>query len=433
MSKELITLLGGRRIGVLRERSGLHTFHHESGWVSAPEAHPLSISMPLGVRDHRESVVDPFLWGLLPDSDAILDRWARRFQVSPRNPFALLAHMGEDCAGAVQFVQPGREEEVLSGKRDGVEWLDDSEMENRVHLLVTETGTGRLLRDVGQFSLAGAQEKMALLHEQGRWGIPSGRIPTTHILKAPKRDFAGLVENEHLCLRLAAALRLPAARTEVMTFGVDPVIVVERYDREGRTRTHQEDTCQALAIHPGRKYQSDGGPGPNDIIDLLKTVVRGGETGERPPFRSDIENFLRALAFNWIIGGTDAHAKNYSLIIRPRGVVRLAPLYDIASIFPHEDAKSKHVKMAMKIGGEYRLRDIGMRQWRRFAKELRVDEGWLLTEIGALARALPDALRDVAVRVRGEGVDHPVIATLEKLLTERAREIAREFPDRQIV
>src|ERR1700675_280236 len=255
MSGELVPLLNGKEIGQLyRDARGRLTLVYADAWRHAADAYPLSLSMPLAAKEHGRSVVEAFLWGLLPDNERVLSRWAAKFQVSARNVFALISHVGEDCAGAVQFVTPERLEAIRSGKGDKVEWLDESELAKRLQMLREDHAAWRLPRDTGQFSLAGAQPKTALLLQNERWGIPSGRIPTTHILKPPTGHFDGHAENEHFCLMLARNLGLPAAQSKVMRFENEIAIVIERYDRQHKgnqiLRVHQEDTCQALGIMP---------------------------------------------------------------------------------------------------------------------------------------------------------------------------------------
>jgi serine/threonine-protein kinase HipA len=241
----------------------------------------------------------------------------------------------------------------------------------------------RIPRDTGQFSLAGAQPKTALLLENKRWGVPSGRIPTTHILKPPSGEFAGHAENEHFCLELARALGLPVVDSQIMHFGDEVAIVVERYDRirteAGLRRVHQEDICQALGIPPTSKYQDEGGPGIRDMVELLRTY--SGNAAE------DVRTFLDAIAYNWLIIGTDAHAKNYALLIGAEGRVRLAPLYDLASVFPYSKIDIQRVKLSMKLGGEYRFRNIQLRHWRRQAEELGVEVASIVSHIDDLGVA----------------------------------------------
>jgi serine/threonine-protein kinase HipA len=432
MTEELIALLRGREIGrVSREAKARLTFTYDRAWREADEAYPLSLSMPLAAAEHGPTVVEPFLWGLLPDNERVLDRWAQKFQVSPRNPFALIANVGEDCAGAVQFVQPERLDEVQSGAADKVDWLDETDIAERLRALREDHAAWRLPRDTGQFSLAGAQPKTALLFDNGRWGIPSGRLPTTHILKPPTGHFDGHAENEHVCLTLARALGMPAATSRVARFGEEIAIVVERYDRvhlgNEIVRVHQEDMCQALAVLPTRKYQNEGGPSVAAIVELLRT-----HSSERA---DDVNTFIDAIGFNWLIAGTDAHAKNYSLLLSSGPRVRLAPLYDVASILPYEQFQMQKLKLSMKVGGEYRLRDVGLRQWRKLAEEVRVDEGRLIDRLVAMAEQVPDAIADIRAAMRRDGLDQPVIERLEAGLVERAKEcgnallaVARDTP-----
>ncbi|HEV7732818.1 MAG TPA: type II toxin-antitoxin system HipA family toxin [Candidatus Binatia bacterium] len=417
MSDDLIALLDGAVIGTVHRRRGRLSFVYEDGWRSQADAYPLSLSMPLAAAEHGHAVVDAYLWGLLPDNANILDRWARRFRVSARNVFGLIAHVGEDCAGAVQFTRPDRLDVV---RRDGpgtVAWLDDAAVAERLRDLRGDQSAWRRVDDAGQFSLAGAQPKTALVFESGRWGIPSGRRPTTHILKPPSGELDGHIENEHCSLELARRLGLPTATSRVMHFGDELAIVVERYDRVrvGATlvRVHQEDVCQALGLTPGTKYESEGGPGARTITDLLREHSRARD--------ADVDTFVDALAFNWLVAGTDAHAKNYSILIGDGGRARLAPLYDLASALPYPSLDPERMKLAMKLGGEYRLRNITRRHWVKLATELHLDADATLARAQRLATALPDAATDVARRAGVDGLSHAVVDRLTALLVARAQ------------
>jgi serine/threonine-protein kinase HipA len=422
MTNELVALLDGNEVGRVRnDARGRLTFVYNSKWRDAPGAYPLSLSMPLAAEEHGPAAVQAFLWGLLPDNERVLDRWAKKFQVSARNVFALISNVGEDCAGAVQFIMPDRLEDLKSGKDDQVEWLDEAAIAKRLQTLREDHAAWRLPGDTGQFSLAGAQPKTALFLQKGRWGIPSGRIPTTHILKPPTGHFDGHAENEHICLKLARGLGLPVAETKVMRFGKEIAIVIERYDRQfsGNTiiRVHQEDICQALGILPTKKYQNEGGPAPTDVVGLLRSYSTDRET--------DIDTFVDALAFNWLIAGTDAHAKNYSLLLASGPHVRLAPLYDVASILPYDDVDMQKMKLAMKVGGEYKLTQIGLSEWQKFARETRLDADKVRAELIHMADQLPDLVTTVTAQAQKDGLDHAIIGRLAKVLTTRARNCAR--------
>ncbi len=386
--------------------SGRFSITYDEAWRASRSRTPASLSMPVAGREHGDSVVRPFLEGLLPDNERVLQRWARDYQVSARNPFALLRHVGEDCAGGIQFVRPDRVDDVLAGE-GRVDWLDDEKVDERLRGLRLDP-TAWHVRDGGQFSLAGAQAKIALYRhpETGRWGVPSGAVPTTHILKPAVTGFDDHDLNEHLCLVAARALGLTAAVTRIRSFGSERAIVVDRYDRVAHPgtvrRVHQEDMCQALAVAPTAKYQSEGGPAPEQIIGLLRGTVTPAIAAA-----ANVDRFVDALAYNWLIGGTDAHAKNYSVLLNgPQ--VRLAPMYDVASSLAYDEFHHPKLKMAMKIGGEYGLTALSGRHWRRFATANRLDPERLVDRIDALAQRLPDAFASAAdsdgVRELGSGL-----------------------------
>ena len=373
--------------------------------------------MPLGSATHGHARIEAFLWGLLPDNDRVLQNWGKRFQVSPKNVFRLITHVGEDCAGAVQFVTSERLETLIAEPTAReIQWLTEEDVAERLRTLRADHSAWRTASDTGQFSLAGAQPKTALLFERRRWGVPSGRIPTTHILKPPTGEWDGHPENEHFSLQLARALGLIVPNSSVLRFQDEIAIVVERYDRARAAgewlRVHQEDMCQALGLHPTLKYENDGGPGIQRIVALLR------EQSSSPD--DDVQSFLDASAFNWLIAGTDAHAKNYSLLLGQNGVVRFAPLYDLASILPYPSVAISRVKLAMKIGGEYRLGNIGVRQWKRLAVELRLDEAKLIDRIRTMAQAMPDQASTIQKQLEAEGLSHLTITRLSRRLKARA-------------
>jgi serine/threonine-protein kinase HipA len=413
---ELIVILDGEPVATLTQEGGRTRLVYEDGWLAGEAPYPLSLSMPLTLQSHPPGRVDPFLWGLLPDNEHVIQRWARKFGVSAGNGFALIGHVGEDCAGAAQFVRPERLDALADGRDEGIEWLTEDEVAARMRALRDDAAAGRTSRDRGQFSLAGAQPKTAFYRDGDRWGVPTGRIPTTHILKPTTAKFDGHSENEHLCMATASSLGLLTAESEVSRFGDVSVIVVKRFDRQAldgeMVRIHQEDTCQALSVHPSRKYQNDGGPGAREIAALLRTNVyqppdAGADVGDVA--ENDVWRFVDALLFNWLIGGTDAHAKNYSLLIGSGGLVRMAPLYDLASIFAYPDLDRGRAKLAMKVADKYRLEDIRLRHWEKFASELQLEPDAVIERARWLADALPDGMAETADQMRGEGIDHPVL------------------------
>ena len=403
---------------VTHGKGGRLSFLYSDEWLASPHAYPLSVSIPLAPGQQGQRKIEPFLWGLLPDNEIVLGQWARKFHVSPRNVFGLIANVGEDCAGAVQFVRPERLDAVRSGAKPEVQWLDETGVAERLRALRQDQSAWRIASDTGQFSLAGAQPKTALLLQNGRWGVPSGRVPTTHILKPPTGEFDGHAENEHFCLELARSFNLPVANSEIRRFKDQIAIVIERYDRvrTGGTirRVHQEDVCQAMSLPPTRKYQSDGGPGVHEIAELLTTFSTAPV--------EDTKTFVGAIAFNWLVAGTDAHAKNYALLVGSDARVRLAPLYDLASALPYPGMRPIGLKLAMKIGGEYGLRNIAARHWRRFAVEAHQNPEDVLANLRATAGAMPDHVSTIQKIAKNDGLAHPIVDRLSEKLIARAKE-----------
>ncbi len=416
MTNSLLVVLDGAVAGTLiRLPGGKLRFDYDGHYRQQPGATPLSLSMPTQVPSHHDQVVTPWLWGLLPDNDAVLARWARQFHVSASSPFSLLSTpIGEDCAGAVRFAVPDEIDRVLAQPGE-ITWLTDDDVAQRLRDL-REDSTAWLGRSfTGQFSLAGAQAKTALLFDRGRWGVPSGSTPTTHILKPAVGGLDDHDLNEHLCLDAARRAGLIAARTTVTRFADERAVVVSRYDRRaapgGIIRVHQEDLCQVLGVPPSGKYQNEGGPGPSDIARLLRRSM--------PPRIADdaVFRFVEALIWNWLIAGTDAHAKNYSLLLA-NDQVRLAPLYDIASALPY-GVHERKLRLAMKIGSDYRV--IPNRNtWPAAARELGLNPEAVLTRVRELASVAPRAFADAAEAPEVAALGGDLPSRLVDLIADRA-------------
>ncbi|MDV3467283.1 type II toxin-antitoxin system HipA family toxin [Stenotrophomonas sp. C3(2023)] len=406
---KLNLLMGASKVGTVEQNTHAHPeLTYAPSWVASAEAVPLSMSLPLARQAHSTQTVSAVLWGLLPDNEATLDRWASAFHVSARNPLGMLAHVGEECAGAMQFVTDDRLDLVASGALDAITPLSDEDVAARLQRVRQDVGATRRPDDPGQFSLAGAQAKIALLHTGQGWALPSGRIPTTHILKPPSGDFSGYVENEMFCLALAREMGLPAASSNRLQIGTESAICVERYDRYEKDgswfRLHQEDFCQALGVRPHLKYQNQGGPGPADLASVLWT--HSSSPAE------DVRHLFDALAFNYFIGGTDAHAKNYSLLIGNGGVTRLAPLYDISSALAYSELDIRAIRMAMRIGSHYNWWDIRLNDWVTLSEQLRLDPSESLKRMALMAYRLPDKANTVHRLMEQQDTSHEILHRL---------------------
>lgn len=417
---ELAVHMGARLVGRVdaSDRRSLR-FAYDPAYVADPNATPLSVSMPLRTSPYSHATVHPYLWGLLPDDDRVLDRWAREFGCSATDVAGLLRGVGADVAGAAQYVPPGvTPEETQPGR---VEWLSDDEVARFLRDLRRDATIWRPHPE-GRWSLAGAQPKLALRHDRrtDRWGVPSGATATTHIVKPATGGLDDLDLNEHLCLAAARHAGLIAAVTSIQAFGDQRALVVERYDRivdEAGVvvRVHQEDLCQALGVHPDRKYEADGGRGAERLGRLVREVA-----GDR-----DAARLFDALVFGWLVLSTDGHAKNFSLLLSGHQV-RLAPLYDVASALPYL-AHPRRARLAQKIGGEHRPSSIQLRHWDRLSTALGLGGDAARARITALAERLPDALADASRSSDLTTSERHVVDALRARITAWATERTRSL------
>lgn len=418
-SLRLVALLDGREAGrVYQAATGRLRFSYDDRWRADPDAYPLSLAMPLAAEDHRHEAISAFLWGLLPDNGRTLDQYARLFGVSAGNPVALLSHIGADCPGAVQLAVPDRIDALIAtAPKAPTDWLTERDVADELRTVLEQGIPGTTRRTVGQFSLAGAQPKIALLEEAGRWGRPSGRTPTNRILKPPSGDFPGFAENEHFCLAVLEELGLGAVRSRVLRFADEVAIVVDRFDRLKRNRSyiriHQEDACQALAVMPNGKYENEGGPGIAAIVALLRENSRN--PGE------DIARFVGATVVNWLLAATDAHAKNYALLHGPGGGVRLAPFYDVASYLPYGEPTLHRAKLAMKIGREYLVRRIVRADWNALAKAAELPAAEVNAIVDDVVSRMAGVLDVVRTSAVAEGLEESVITKLANRITAHVK------------
>jgi serine/threonine-protein kinase HipA len=419
---ELDVLIEGALIGrVGANKAGRLSFDYEPRWRDSPSGYSLSVSMPLGNVTYLHNKVSPFLWNLLPENPNVLQRWGQQYHVSAANPFKLLGFVGADVPGAAQFFPPADLNAVQAQRKPSIDWISLDELSQRLSQLHSDAAAVRRPGDVGKMSLPGAQAKSAFCWDEHRkrWGVPSGRAPTTHIIKPAIPGFDGLVENEHLCLQIASRLGLPAARSTVLALDGTTYIVVERFDRlppaPGSAfvqRVHQEDMCQALGLMPGRKYQQDGGPGIADIVTLIRRVSSNQD--------ADVDRFLDANAFNWLIGGTDAHAKNYSFLISAGDEIRLSPLFDLSSQLTYPELIEQRVAMA--IGGRYDIPRIALSEWCALAAACDVDQETLLNRMRHLSESLPDVIAAARDQALNDGLNRKAITTLATVLIQHTKE-----------
>lgn len=399
----LVVYLNARRVGVWeRASSGAISFRYDDDWLSWKDAMPVSISLPLTGEVFRGAPVINVFENLLPDAEQVRQNVAERLKADGVDAFSLLAVAGRDCVGALQFLAED-EEPGPAGAVDG-EDLNEAEIAELIRKLrVNPLGLDPDDEDF-RISIAGAQDKTALLKLDGVWKRPVGTTATTHIIKPAigvihhEIDLTDSVQNEFICLKLCAALGLDVADADVEQFEDQLALSVTRFDRlwtrnDRLLRLPQEDFCQAMSVPSPQKYQRDGGPGVRAILERLKESDRANE---------DRRAFLKAQIAFWLMGATDGHAKNFSIAHRPGGAFVMTPLYDIISAQPIVDAgriEHNRYKMAMSLGdnNHYRMDEIQRRHFEQTADAAGMPKGTVEEIVAALEGVIPKAIEDVEV------------------------------------
>jgi len=374
-------LMNGTPVGVWRRLPGnVHEFTYKESWLARPECRPISLSLPLDTpgKTITGNIVEHYFDNLLPDNADIRRRMQRRFGCASTSAFDLLSETGRDCVGALQIVPAGTE--VHSVHEIHATPLDEHAVAALLGSVSTIPSAGTYPDDSFRISIAGAQEKTALLFHEGRWHIPLGSTPTTHILKLPlgyistgRVDMTNSVHNEWLCLQILDAFCIETARAEILSFDDIEVLAVERFDRKRASdgswwmRLPQEDFCQALGRSGSAKYENEGGPG---IADIMKLLLVSDES------EKDRRNFLKAQILFCLLAAPDGHAKNFSIFLEREGRFHLTPIYDVMSVYPvlgHGRGRipPEKLRMAMAVTGtnrHYEWSKITGRHWMETAR-----------------------------------------------------------------
>ena len=384
MVHKLDVWLFADHVGTLSLVEGHLNFSYIPAWLARPNAVALSTSLPLQTEAFDDHKSRPFFAGLLPEGQ-MRRLIAQQLQISDQNDFALLNNIGGECAGAVTFLKPGQTLSLPSSVED-VQWLSDEE----VVAILDELPHRPMLagKDGLRLSLAGAQDKLPVVFDGSRIGLPRNGTPSSHILKPPIHTVEDSVFNEGFCMALAKAMHLKPAKSKVHTVLNHPFLLVERYDRvedaQGNwLRIHQEDFCQALGVVPEMKYQNEGGPDLAQCFILVRRVTR--------PSAPHVLRLLDGVIFNALIGNHDAHAKNFSLLYLGTTPV-LAPFYDTLStaVYP-----TLTPKMAMKIGSKYQFSEVQERHWEQFAQSAGLAKSQTRKRILEFSKLLPIVARSL--------------------------------------
>ena len=422
MAHELGVWLFANRVGTLALVDRGLNFCYAPDWLSRKDAVALSVSLPLQAEPFDDRKTRPFFAGLLPEGQ-MRRLIAQQLQVSGQNDFALLDHIGGECAGAVTFLEPGQALPVPS-RNDGVQWLSDEE----VVAILDELPRRPMLAgtDGLRLSLAGAQDKLPVVFDGARLGLPLNGTPSSHILKPAIHAVEDSVINEGFCMALADAMQLKPAKSKIHKVLDRSFLLVERYDRlidaQGhRQRLHQEDFSQALGVVPEMKYQNEGGPDLAQCFDLVRSATR--------PSAPHVLRLLDYVIFNALIGNHDAHAKNFSLLYLHKEAGKapvLAPFYDTLStaVYP-----ALTQKMAMKIGSKDKFTEVQARHWEQFAEGVGFTKAQAKRRILELAKLLPATARKLQSNPGHSFAGNAVVEQINTLIEQRCALTIRRLTD----
>lgn len=409
MTHTLDVWLFSDHAGSLSLVDGRLNFCYTAAWLIQPKAVPLSCALPLQSTPFDDHLSRPFFAGLLPEGQ-MRRLIAQRFQVSGQNDFALLDHLGGECAGAVTLLPPGSP--LLQPDGNGeTEWLSDDALIN----VLDELPQRPMLagHDGLRLSLAGAQDKLPVVFDGQRIGLPRHGTPSSHILKPAIQTVEDSVSNEGFCMALAEAMQIKPAPSQIYSVRDRRFLLVERYDRRRNAagnlqRLHQEDFCQALGVVPEMKHQNEGGPDLAQCFDLVRRITR--------PSAPQVLRLLDLVIFNALIGNHDAHGKNFSLLYTGASPV-LAPPYDLLStaIYP-----TLTPKMAMKLGSRYKFSELEARHWIAFAESAGLSASQTLKRVLTIARSLPLAARKLQTKPESSFFGNSLVEKITKLIEQRA-------------
>lgn len=396
----------GKLVGKLFQREdGLLKFQYDETWLSNPDAIALSRSLPLQEKAFPHNKTRIFFSGLLPEAGP-RSKVASILGLSEENDFGLLEELGGDCAGALTILPETYGAPSIT--KHSYRGLTEEELSN----LVTQLPYRPLLADEEglRLSLAGAQDKLPVVYQNGSFSLPISNTPSTHILKPEPQRFPGLASNEAFCMRLAKRVGLNVPSVETVRIAETACLLIERYDRRqdasGRTeRIHQEDFCQALGFPPEKKYQKENGPTLSNCIKLIK------EWSIIPVL--DISSFIDGIIFNSLIGNADAHGKNFSFLYKGSSR-RLAPFYDLVCTLAWPEITKN---LAMRIGSAQMVTEVTLSHFQQLAEREKLGSTFIKERVHRMCNRVTQALSEIrleeAMDLRVSEIIHGRMKTLQ--------------------
>jgi len=401
----------GEDIGTLTITKGRrYTFSYKEEWLQRGDAIPISISLPLSPGEFDEEKSMSFFSNLLPES-TIREKLAKHFRISEKDSYGLLEIIGGECAGAISILPS----EINFDKSGDYEEIPDEHLSD---LLAEISRRPLFAGDKGvRLSLAGAQDKLPIYHEDGKFFLPKGDYASTHIIKTPISDeYPYSVINEAFCMCLAKELGLPVPEVIICRNAHEPFYLIERYDRvvgdDGSIiRLHQEDFCQALGVSPEQKYEEDGGPSLVDCFNLI------GEYSINPAV--DKQHLLKWVMFNLLVGNSDSHAKNLSFLYID-GDKSLSPFYDLLCTKIYPDLNDN---FSMKIGKRRDVRYLSVRDWQKLAEEINVKYSIMPELSNELMNGIDSKISAIKDLICNDKEEEKFIEGIIKIINQRSKSL----------
>ncbi len=400
---------------ISHHRKGRVIFSYAPEWIEKYNQ-PVSLSLPCAEERFDAQKSTAFFDNLLPE-EGIYKELCREARIDETDTYNFLRLFGQECAGALVIVLEGDPSPLQpSAYRDITNELEE--------ILAKHHGAPQsslIMETKARLSIAGAQNKLPLVLENGRFLVPENGsyAPTTAILKPTTARFPDLHRNELFCMNLASEVGLRTPEAKMLQIGNYQAYIITRYDRQqtesGIKRIHQEDFCQALGISRLYKYEENGGPGFAACGKiLLHPLVSDNATAR--------EDFIKCALFNYAIGNCDAHGKNFSLLYQERQGVCLAPFYDLVSTMAYPELEQK---FAMGIGKTFRFDRIAEHSWKQLAADMNTRHERLYSLMEGMRLSILAALEPLAERHERQYGVSPIYETLLRITREGLHRLAR--------
>ena len=375
MVKELSVRLYGLQVGVLRLVNGKMEFTYDEGVQNQ-----ISLSLPLQKEPFKEKACRAFFGGLLPENTNMRELLAKKYNINVNDDFKLLKEIGRDCAGALSFHEMEEPQKHYQMVKIEGSILSEEELKKYLEELPYRPYLGKRL------SLAGAQEKTAICVIDDKIALPDDDVPTTHIIKTALPKYSQSIQNEYICMKAAKEMGLDVADVEIRKAEDIYFLLIKRFDRKYSNnleceRILQEDFAQSLGVQARDKYKVT-------FRDCLKVLNQTAT-----PANSKLK-FVKQVIFNYLIGNTDAHAKNFSVYLT-QGDISLTPAYDLlcSSIYDCDQ------RIAMKIGKAKYYAEVEAEDWEVFAHDLDISYKLVQTELARQKELLPKVIENLAKKL----------------------------------